>query len=623
MTDNQRNGFLGSVGRFFFLPTDPSTLGFMRIMAGVLLLYVHLAYSFDLKALVGPNAWWDHQAANIQRREAPHIPTPFGWSTFEPTLYLDDAPHRRTAILEFLRRLPEAASERKVLLRYLSRIFDLTPRDVRDGLFLSNSAGLLFDRDAQGAQVRAALGAPEVPETGSPVTIPDFIRVLQPKERLLVWEDVLAFNSTLPDNTEDREYILGWLGNYPYNRRAKLIQFLVGERPENGPDFSLPSNPSERAEFLEIEDRWATDSRQAASKGTSVFSQWYHLTNSMTIWVVHIAALVVFFLFTIGLWTRVVSVLAWTLALSYIQRGQISLFGQDTMQTILMTYLMIGPSGAALSIDALRKRFRASRSLLATPGRSIPWAEAVLAGPQRTWLANLAIRLVQINFCLVYASSGVSKLKGTTWWEHSASWLVISNPEFGPIRYPAYEWILRHLAESRTGMAIIAAIVSGFTLTIELGFPTLVWTRLRPFVVMGSIMLHLGIAVIMGLNVFSLYMFALLLCYMPAKLIRDRVGYAPGQGKKMTVHFDSRSKQAIRKCSVMRAVDVANQITFVDSPAKDGPSDTVKLTDPSGKILIGAELYAAALRELVLLKPVRLCGHIPGVWPIIQACFGR
>ena len=38
MTDH-RNGSLGAVGRFFFSPTDPSTLGFMRVMAGLLVLY--------------------------------------------------------------------------------------------------------------------------------------------------------------------------------------------------------------------------------------------------------------------------------------------------------------------------------------------------------------------------------------------------------------------------------------------------------------------------------------------------------------------------------------------------------------------------------------------------------
>ena len=101
---------------------------------------------------------------------------------------------------------------------------------------------------------------------------------------------------------------------------------------------------------------------------------------------------------TVGLWTRVTSVLAWAASLNYIHRGQLILFGQDTMQTILITYLMIGPSGAALSLDALRKRYRAARALMGSGGRPVPWAESALAGPPRSWLASFAIRLVQINF---------------------------------------------------------------------------------------------------------------------------------------------------------------------------------------------------------------------------------
>ena len=39
------------------------------------------------------------------------------------------------------------------------------------------------------------------------------------------------------------------------------------------------------AEFLAMEDLWGTDPRQAQTKGTAVFSHWYHLTNGTTIWI--------------------------------------------------------------------------------------------------------------------------------------------------------------------------------------------------------------------------------------------------------------------------------------------------------------------------------------------------
>ena len=85
MTD-QRQTILGPVGRFFFSPTDPTTLGFMRIMTGLVLLYTHAAYTPDLREFFGPDAWWDHEAGNRQRREQPSMASPLGWRAAEPTL---------------------------------------------------------------------------------------------------------------------------------------------------------------------------------------------------------------------------------------------------------------------------------------------------------------------------------------------------------------------------------------------------------------------------------------------------------------------------------------------------------------------------------------------------------
>src|SRR5262249_41747962 len=51
--------------------------------------------------------------------------------------------------------------------------------------------------------------------------------------------------------------------------------------------------------------------------------------------------------------TRVTAVLTFLGTLSYINRNSGVLFGMDTMQTILLFYLMVGPSGAALSVDRL------------------------------------------------------------------------------------------------------------------------------------------------------------------------------------------------------------------------------------------------------------------------------
>jgi hypothetical protein len=620
------------VGRFFFSPTDPTTLGFMRIMTGLILLYVHAAYSLDLQAFLGPHAWWDQKTGNTQRREAPFLPTPLGWSDFEPTIRVDEVPHRRSALIEFFRELPSDPTERAVKLRYLKRIFGLGSTEAYQGVNLSNSASKIITSE-QDQKVRAALSAEQVPEAGTPVFIPDFIRKLPPHERLVVWNELLDFNTSLPADPDKQEYVLVWLSNSVQrvgqtedgNRaeRMKLYRFLAGELIVNGRDMSLPADMREREEFLDFLDRWGGDTRQAVHKGTAVFSHWYHLTDPTTMWLVHLATLVVFAFFTVGLFTRVTSVMTWALALCYIHRGQISLFGQDTMQTILLTYLMIAPCGATMSLDAIRARYRAARALFGSGGRSVQWAELTLSGPQPSWLANFALRMFQINFCLIYASSGISKLKGSTWWEHAAPWLVLVNPEFGLVRYQAYEWFMRQLSESRFLVSAFAGAISLFTLFVEIGFPMLIWTRLRPIMIVCSIMLHLGIGIIMGLAVFSLYMFAMVLCYFPAALIRERVAWTPGAGRKMTLRYDHRDPSAVRKAALMRALDVANQVTFVDTAGKGAAEKTIHLIDAEGRQIEGRPLFHTALRELVLVKPIRFLGHVPGVWEAINGLFGK
>jgi uncharacterized membrane protein YphA (DoxX/SURF4 family) len=617
---DQRQNILGPVGRFFFSPTDPTALGFIRLMAGLVLLYTHAAYTPDLKEFLGPDAWWDQQAGNKQRRESPSINSPFGWRAGEPTLkVIDDVPHRRAAEIEFMRSLPQDPSERKVKLRYLERVVALTPppKDPYDtinfqraALAYSGALNLVDSAvrltDGQKSQVRVLLDTDMPDEKQLPIRLPDWFKAQSRADRIYLWDALMVFGDALPQHEEKLEYVLQWLKTYPLLYRTQLVQFFLGELKIDGKDRSLPAGKLEREEFLGYLDTWGIDPRQNDEEGTSTFSYWYHLTDPTTMYVVHALYLVVCVLFAIGLWTRVTSVLAWVGSLSYIHRGQLTLFGQDTMQTILLMYLMIGPSGAALSLDALRARYRAARAKLTSGGRTVLWAEAILLGPSKSWLANLVIRLFQINFCLIYASSGLSKLKGTTWWEHSAPWLIFANPEFGLIRYPPYEWMLRQVMEYRMLVALFFGFVTLYTLFLELGFSFLVWTRLRPFAVILSTLLHFGIAVFMGLAVFGMYMFAMVLCYFPAKLIRDRVCITPGSGRKMTLRFNSHDPAAVRTAARIVALDLAGQVTLVNEPRKGAAG----LVDPDGKEHVGKDLTRTALRELAILRPLRFLAKL-------------
>src|SRR6202042_729331 len=108
-----------------------------------------------------------------------------------------------------------------------------------------------------------------------------------------------------------------------------------------------------RTDILEYMRDWGYDYRELAHRGNYMWSIWFHVTDPTAMMCIHAGILVVMLMFALGFCTRVTSVLTWLAAVSYIQRSSITLFGGDTMMNILLIYLMIGPSGDALSIDRL------------------------------------------------------------------------------------------------------------------------------------------------------------------------------------------------------------------------------------------------------------------------------
>jgi hypothetical protein len=51
---------------FWFYPADPTTLGLMRISAGLLVVYIHLAYCLGLMGYLGKESWVGNDPANPQ-----------------------------------------------------------------------------------------------------------------------------------------------------------------------------------------------------------------------------------------------------------------------------------------------------------------------------------------------------------------------------------------------------------------------------------------------------------------------------------------------------------------------------------------------------------------------------
>src|SRR5262249_37429954 len=72
--------FLPGWDRFWFLPSEPTTLGLIRICTGLVVLYVHLVYSFDLQGMLGKEGWISKDRMEKMRTQSPTVLQAADWS---------------------------------------------------------------------------------------------------------------------------------------------------------------------------------------------------------------------------------------------------------------------------------------------------------------------------------------------------------------------------------------------------------------------------------------------------------------------------------------------------------------------------------------------------------------
>jgi hypothetical protein len=278
-------------------------------------------------------------------------------------------------------------------------------------------------------------------------------------------------------------------------------------------DWSGLQSPLSRAAAVEtLRDRSTSVPRQLPAGGNFEWSLWDDVTGPNSMAVVHAIVLLILFFFMIGFCTPVTSVLAWLAVVSYIQRTPATVDGFDTMINLAMIYLVIGQSGAALSVDRAISRYLNRRRAL----RERRPASQDL-GPTPQVASNIAIRLFQVHLCVIYLVAGLSKLRGDAWWNGTAIWLTLASPELSMIRCGPFYDCLRFLCRHRWLWELVMSGGAALTLAVEISFPYLVWNRsLRWIMVSLAALLHAAIALLMGLTMFSLAMLALLLAFVPS-----------------------------------------------------------------------------------------------------------
>ncbi len=231
------------------------------------------------------------------------------------------------------------------------------------------------------------------------------------------------------------------------------------------------------------------DAVAAVTEGRMAPSFWWYVPDSMLL-PVHCLCLSIIFFYWIGFATRITSVLSMAITISYSYRAHMANFGLDQINAILTLYMCIGPSGAALSVDrwlAVRK----ARKLAAAAGRAF-----TIPPLKKSITANLAIRLIQLHFCVIYTYAGLSKLQGDAWWSGEAVWLAFANLEYQSVDMTWIAWY-----------PWISDIFTHGTILWEVSFPFAIWVKpLRPYMLFVGFLLHAGIGGMMGLWTFGIIM---------------------------------------------------------------------------------------------------------------------
>ncbi|QJW97405.1 hypothetical protein [Frigoriglobus tundricola] len=595
---------------FWFPAADPTTLGFVRISTGLLVLYIHLAYSVDLQQFFGKQGWYSAAFVERERHEYPSVTSPlWDWDLQSVVpARLPDPPHRRQAVVAFIRSLPADEAQRRSALRFLDRVAQYDSKAAKymnaDTAFLALQWLLAMGpaEDVRDRYLDVLVAGPSENVSRDAAyyanNTPAVLLGFAPSERQLVADEVRALWPVLPADPVARKYLLEHLIEVTPEVRRSFVDFLL----------TLPANADERATRIDYLNRWNQEPERAVRTGNTIFSVWFHVTDPTQMAVIHVAVLGAIVLFTLGLFTRVTSVLVWIAVVGYIHRTQQVLFGMDTMMNILLFYLMIGNCGAALSLDRLIARYRAARASLRRTGALDAPTRAFLACPPPSKSAGFALRLIHVHFCFIYMAAGLSKLKGGAWWDGRATWDVLANPEFTLLQYEWYEQALRRFVEIKPLYHLMISGGAWSTLFIEIAGPFLLWTRLRWLIVLLASAMHAGIAVLMGLNLFELLMMVMLVAFLPDGVIRDRFRGA-GELVKRTFAFSPASAPSARAAALVIAVDTDGQVELVGesalkSPAVSGP-DGAKLTGPAG--------VTALFRSVRLLSAVSFVLWVPGV----------
>jgi hypothetical protein len=210
-------------------------------------------------------------------------------------------------------------------------------------------------------------------------------------------------------------------------------------------------------------------------------------------------ALVASALFMLGWRTRAVSLLFAVVVASFHARAIFMTDGGDNLILLMALYLPFTACGRRWSLDARRARIRASADNAERSGGNrgaddllshLACARQVLT----TVLHNCGMFVIAAQVCFLYGSAGLYKARGGSWGNGTALHYVLNLDLFQP--WPA----LSLLVDSHP---MLVAAASYLTVLLQVAFPFVLFGRFKYPVLTLLVAMHAGIAVLLGLPVFS------------------------------------------------------------------------------------------------------------------------
>lgn len=277
-------------------------------------------------------------------------------------------------------------------------------------------------------------------------------------------------------------------------------------------------------EFSHREEIWGPGSPWSPALARQLFDQtgWVSfltLSDSRAYFeLCYAGALLTATLFMLGWRTRAVSLLFAVVVASFHSRAIFMTDGGDNLILLMAVYLVFTACGRRWSLDA-RRVSRRGRTATDEP---VHGSAHLCPGELRchmrvarrttvTVLHNCGLLVIAAQVCVLYGSAGLYKVQGGTWGEGTALHYVLHLELFQP-----WPTLSQHLVD----LPVLIALVGYLTVLLQVAFPFVLFGRLKYPVLVLLLGMHLGIAVLLGLPLFSAAMIIADAVFLPDRFYR-------------------------------------------------------------------------------------------------------